>query len=104
MLVVSGNCLSCHPRNVAGTKNGKSYSFTAHRCCIHSPGSGMDPVYVETGETELIPGKTYMIKTRVRAYVVGEGDKKEARYQLMTYKDYPPKEINPPSAKEAASA
>ena len=104
MLTVSGNCLSCHPRKVEGNKNGKPYSFTAHRCCIHHPGSGTDPIYVETGETALTPGKAYRMLTRVRAFVVGEGEKREARFQLMTYKDHPPQEINPPSAKEAANA
>ena len=104
MLTVSGICLSCHPRNVEGTKNGKAYSFTAHRCCIHHPNSGMDPMYIQTGESALTPGKSYTMRARVRAYVAGEGEKAEARYELMTYKDHPPKEITPPSAKESANA
>ena len=106
MLIVTGNCLSCHANKKEGTstKTGKAYSFTTHRCCIHHPSSGMDPVYIETGEFPLIPGKAYKIKARVRAYVVGEGGNTQANYSLMTYKDHPPQEVTPPSAKEAANA
>jgi hypothetical protein len=106
MLTVSGNCLSCHANKKEGTssKTGKPYSFTTHRCCIHHPESGMDPVYVETGEFPLIPGKAYTIKARVRAYVVGEGGNAQANYSLMTYKDHPPQEIASPQAIPAKQA
>jgi len=99
MLTVSGKCLSCHPQKVEGTKNGKNYSFTKHRCCIHHPQSGMDPIYINTGETPLIPDKFYKIMVRTRPYTVGSGESKEARVELLTYKDHPPQEINPPAAK-----
>ena len=103
MLIVSGKCLSCHPQQVEGTKNGKSYSFTKHRCCIHHPSSGMDPIYVNTGETALVPDKFYKFMVRVRPYLIGEGESIQARSELLTYKNHPPKEITPPSAKEAAN-
>jgi len=97
MLYVKGVCLTCTPRDVEFTKNGSERSFVAHRCCLHDPASGLDPVYVETGEFPMVPGSIYRVPVRVRVYATKGG---EPRFQLMSFKKYPPKEIQPPAAKQ----
>ena len=95
MITVSGKCLSCHPRE-ATKKDGSK--FTVHRCCIHNPSSGSDPVYVNTGETPLTLEKYYKMMIRVSTFVKKSG---EAAYELMTYYNHPPQEVAAPQANPA---
>lgn len=99
MLVYSGFCLSCRPRDVNYMKDGVQKTFRTHRCCLHDPDSEQDPIYIETGEAALEKGKAYRIAVRVSNYVSKKTG--EIKLQFNTYRAHPPKELTPKGSAEA---
>jgi len=90
LLYMKGVCRVCSSREVTYEDNGKSKTFTAHRCRMIDPSGDFDPMYVDTGEVPLERGKVYVFPVRVSTYTNRKG---ETRLQYNTYKDFPPQEV-----------